>query len=597
MRQLSATRAAAILRDARIRDAVRYVDIAISLRVCDLDTSGDRPVYIESTDEELIEVGGRWDRRRKQWAGDATKVRILRVPRGSDQEQPARWLAEWFRRATLGPDGAHWDEQATIPGKLAIEFKRVWTLMLVGGRRGGKSHLGIVALVMLAVLTPRSWTWAISPTQDETAELEEAILSCAPHAWFTVSTGRTNKTMIFKFVNGSKILLLSGHKPRTLKRGRVDVALYNEAQNMYKAGWTQLRGAIVDRGGLVIIACNPASSDIGRWVEEVFAQARAGKIAAISFHFRGKNNPFVTASALEDMRRESDDVTARKEIDGEMGVPIGDVVMHAWSDVETIRDVPPNFIDITAEETARHFGRAYGYIVGMDFQKTPHMVASIQKLFRDPADVENEILLWIVDEVVVDDANEDELVDGLEKLDRWLQPTEPGVMRRAEGDGYRGWIADGDNPTKPVHCVVVMDASGFYQSGDHQKGQRSDRLIAARKWTALFRPQKDSNDNPRVSERVKVANTRMKTAGPNGKRRMFSCRHNLRTNHAMRQWQNHKLTGAPDKNATVAHVCDATTYPPYRLFAVPRVKSPAKPYHGDGRFSRGAMYGTDNDDD
>lgn len=567
----------------------RYVDLCISLRVCHLDTTGPEPRYLTSTDEELCRIGGRWDRKRKRWAGEARTGVIVRVPQGSDQEQPARWLAEWFRRASRGSKGKHWAEPATIPGRVSVAFRRVWTLMLVGGRRGGKSHLAVVALVMVCVLSPRTWTWAISPTQDETDELEQAIRAFVPRKWFKVRIGKTNKTVIFKFANHSRILFLSGHKPRALKRGRVDLALYNEAQNMYKAGWRQLRGAIADRGGLVILACNPPDAEIGRWIEEVFEQARAKSIAAEAFHLRGSNNPFVSAEALEDMRREVDEVTARKEIDGEMGVPIGDVVFHGWSDAETVRDVPPHFIDVTAEVTRKHFGRPFGYVVGMDFQKTPHMCAAIVKLFRDPADADNEVLAWIVDEVVVENADEDDLVDGLEQLERWLQPIEAAVLRRAEADTYRGWAAAGDPPGAPVHCCIVADASGWFQDGAHQKGRRSDRALAARNWSFAFKPQKDSDRNPEISERVKITNTRLKTSS--GRRRMFSSKHCLRINRAMRDWENNKTTGAPNKHSELAHLCDAVSYIIYRLFGTPKVKGGTPGYHGAGRFKRGEMFG------
>lgn len=551
--------------------------MAVSLRVCDVDTSGPSPVYVTETDEELIEVGGRWDRRTKRWAGDTGHIHIVRIPRGSDQEQPARWIAEWLRRAARGK-GDHWKEPATIPGRIPVEFRRVWTLMLVGGRRGGKSHLAVFTLIAMALLSPRAKLWAISPTQDETEELDGAARSMLPLAWFTEHTGRTNKTLAFRFANGSTLKFISGHKPRSLKRGRVDIALYNEGQNMSRAGWRQLRGAIADDAGLVVVACNPPEENIGRWIEEVYAQARAKKIAAEAFHLTAKNMPFVTAQALEDMRAEVDDVTARKEIDGEMGVPIGDVVFHAWRDDETIRDVPKTFVDITAEVTRREFGRGAGYLVGMDFQKTPHMVAAIYKLFRDPEEP-SEVLAWLVDEVVVPDANEEELCNGLEALDRWT-PT-----GRVAGQGYRGWITPEDK--EPVHCVVVADASGFYQDGEHQKGQKSDRRLAVRHWTYVYRPQKDSNDNPRVAERVKVTNARLKSGG---RRRLFSLPHNLRINAAMRDWQNHKITGAPNKNSDNAHCCDAASYPIYRLFG--KASRTAKlEYHGAGLFKRHELFG------
>jgi hypothetical protein len=252
-----------------------------------------------------------------------------------------------------------------------------------------------------------------------------------------------------------------------------------------------------------------------------------------------------------------------------------------------VRDVPPHFIDITADVTRKHFGRAFGYLVGMDFQKTPHMVGIVYKLFRDPADPAAEELAWIVDEVVVENADENDLVDGLEGLDRWLQPVVAQLeVRRVAGDGYRGWVATGDEPSSPVHCCVVADASGWFQDGAHQKGKRSDRALAARKWTFAFKPQKDSDRNPEISERVKVTNTRLKAGG---RRRMFSCPHNVRTNKAMREWQNNQTTGAPNKYSDLAHICDAASYVIYRLFGVPKVRQ-SSGYTGAGRFQRGDLF-------
>lgn len=37
------------------------------------------------TDDELIEIGGRWDRRIKRWAGEARRVRVIRVHRGQEE--------------------------------------------------------------------------------------------------------------------------------------------------------------------------------------------------------------------------------------------------------------------------------------------------------------------------------------------------------------------------------------------------------------------------------------------------------------------------------------------------------------------------------
>ncbi len=460
--------------------------------------------------------------------------------------------------------------------------------MLVGGRRGGNTHLAVVALVMMMVAVPKSIVWAISPTQEETDELEQAAREILPSSWFTSRVAGAGKSLQFKLANGSRLLFLSGHKPRSLKRGRCDLALLNEGQNMYRATWRQLRGAIADRAGLVVIAANPPDETIGQWIEEVYAAARAGRIDALAFHLVAKHNPFVTPEALEAMRREVDDRTAAKEIDGKMGVPIGDKVFHAWSDDESIRTVPDHYIDITAEVTKRELGKAFGYVLGTDFQAMPHMAAVVHKIFRDPEDPGTEHT-FAVDEVIVEKSDEDGLIDALEATPRWKHHDE-----RDQEDTYRGWFLPGDSPTEPVCCAVVADASAWFQDGAHTKGRTSDRAFAARKWTWLYKPQKDSDKNPDIVERMRCTNARLKltdapdapdgTPGKVGKRRLFSCPHNARTNLSMRDWENRN--GTPYRRSDHAHVCDCVSYVQYRFYGRPKVKGAKSEYRGLGRFDR-----------
>lgn len=496
------------------------------------------------SDDEVCRIGGRWDRRAKCWSADARKARIVRVHRG--QERAARWLAEWLRRKSTGDWRGFW---------------RVWSVLLVGGRRGGKSHLAVLAVCLFGVMTPGARVWAVSPTQEETDELEQAIKEIIPRKWYRYRGGGAGKPVMFRIAQGARIMLLSGHKPASLKRGRTDLVLYNEGQNMSKRGFTQLRGAVADRGGLVLVAANPPDTEIGRWIEEFYEKARAKKIKMELFEFSPKDNPLIEYEALADMADEEDELTFRREVLGEF-TPIGDVVMHAWSDAFTVRDVPIEFIDITADFTRQHLGRPFGYIVGMDFQKTPHMAAAVFKVFCDPADEERTPLLWIVDEVVVEDADEDDLVDELEARGRW---TRTGPLL---DDGYRGWAAEGDDPRRPVHCCVIADASGDFQDGAHSRGKTSFATLRRRNWRWLYKPDANSERNPDVVERCKLTNARLKNA--NGKRRMFSCRANERVNHAMRYWE--RRNGIPYKRSVYGHIGDAVSYVPYRFFARPKGK-------------------------
>lgn len=577
--------AVAILLEDEQAESQVTVDLCISLRVCDVDNSGTKPRYDFTTDEELIELGGAWNRRERAWSEyESDSLMIARVPRGGEQEPAARWLAEWLRRAAIGQRGAHWDD-----------FRRVWTLLLEGGRRGGKSWLACFALVAFAVTVPGALVWAISPTENETDELEQAIRALMPGNWYTFRGGGAGKALQFKLANGSRILCLSGFKPRSLKRGRVDLALYNEGQNMYRAGWTQLRGAVADTGGLVIIAANPPDSEIGRWIEDLHEKTRGKKIKAEMFKLTAATNPFVEVAALEDMAEEVDDLTYRREVLGEF-VPIGDVVHHAWSDSESMRDPEPHLIDVTAIETKRELGRAAGYLVGMDFQKTPHMAATIMKLFTDPTSEDpTEVVPYVVDEVIVEDANEDDLVNALEALPRYKHNEE-----RDPDDCYHGKERGSYDPEKPEHCAIVMDASGFWQDGEHSKTKHSDQRLREREWVYLYRPQKDispgvpNRRNPDVVERFKTSNARLKAADVRGadgniskigRRRFFVASHCIRVCRAMRSLPNTKA-GSPDSNSVFRHVADATTYPIHRFFARPKEKKGKGSYTPLNRFVR-----------
>ena len=555
------------------QESQAVVDMAISLRVCDVDVDGTEARYRPETDEILIEVGGRWNRRHKKWdVNDAESVKIVRVPRGGDQEVAARWFAEWLSRAAIGSRGPHWDG-----------FRRVWTVLLEGGRRGGKSYMAVVALCMYAVAVPRQLCWAISPTQEETDELEQAIREQLPRAWYTFRGGGAGKPLQFRLPNGSRLLCLSGHKPRALKRGRVDMALYNEGQNMYRAGWVQLRGAVADRGGLVVITANPPDAEIGRWVEEVHERGRAGKIKAEVFKMTAKTNPFVEMKSLEDMADENDDLTYRREVLGEF-VPIGDIVFHAWSDAESVRDVPAGWIDVTQDVTKRHLGRAFDYVIGMDFQATPHMVAIVFQFYRDPTDVldaanpDANLITVVVDEIVVEDADENDLVDGLEcgrpdLMSGQVQLLNPEgtvlaelgdratkIVGRVDGQGY-----------DPNRCGVVMDASGFDQDGAHNRGRTSENWLKNRGWRWLYKPARDSGRNPDIVERHKVTNSRLKSAS--GRRRMFVLPHCVRVVKAMRAYE--LINGVPKRKSAYSHVCDGVSYPIYRFFA--RSRKAGKP--------------------
>ena len=534
------------------------------------------PRFKPGTDAEIARVGGRWDRRSKRWsprvAGHLLEIRFHR-----GQEAAARWFVDWLGRWVRND----WRD-----------YKRAWSVLLIGGRGSGKTHVVCAAMVIFAIVSPKSLQWGVSPTLETGDELDENFRQMIPRGWYTRRQAKTGRATTFRFANGSRILLKSGVKPQRLKAGRQDIVFLNEAQELSKVAYVKVRARIGDRGGIVIMAANPPDTPLGRWVEEHFTGVRAGRIDGEAFELDPRDNPFMNYDALASMSTEVDEKTFQRDVLG-LFPPIGDIVMHAWDPHESVRVIPDRFVDVTAELTRLKLGHAAGYVPGMDFQLSPHMAATIHKFFRDPDGDPTDIYEWIVDEVAVEDADEHMLLDKLEAIPRWLrgdgapETRDPG----RETGGYRGWREADDDAFSPVHCAVVMDASAWWQDGAHVKNRQSNKIMASRRWSHCFRPrfEKDPRtgeflrNNPEITERVKLTNGRLKSHS--GRRRLFALPHCTDTARAMRMWPN--KNGIPDRKSEFAHLCDTVSYPVYRFFGKPKIKGRSE-YRGGERFDRAA---------
>jgi hypothetical protein len=106
--------AVAILTERRIRTRSRRSTCAFRCASV-TSTRADRRRGTPETDEQLVEVGGVWNRRTKRWEeGESETLHVIRIPRGSQQEPAARYVAEWLRRMAIGSNGDHWDEPFTV---------------------------------------------------------------------------------------------------------------------------------------------------------------------------------------------------------------------------------------------------------------------------------------------------------------------------------------------------------------------------------------------------------------------------------------------------------------------------------------------------
>jgi hypothetical protein len=498
--------AIARLKEEQERSEHRFVDLRVQ--------------WLEDFDscEVILDVGGRWDRKEERWIDDGEKCRIMRLHEG--QYPAGYWFSEWLRYYITGePRPPH--------------LEHVWTMLLAGGRRGGKSDLLEKILATGAVAKPNGIIWGVSPTEPETFELEAKLNPWIPESWAYYRESELR----WRFAHGTELFLLSAHNPAALKRGRADIIGLNEAQNMVKKAYTMVRAPVADMGGIVVAAMNPPDKPSGQWVMDKYEEAQSGQKTLALFELDPTDNPHINKAALEDMRHDVGELEYRRDVLGEF-IEIGDLVWHEWSPRLNVKPLPDLGTDITRQFTNRILGRAFDYVISIDLQLSPHMAAAVGEFYFDPG-FPSDPLTWFSDEIFVH-GDEDLLIDEIEGRQ----------------------TAEGGPVYTPERCALILDASAWWQDAERTKGRASADMFRARGWKYLYRPDRVMKKNPLISERVLATNARMKNA--NGRRAMFSVPENRVTNTALKRWENRN--GAPYRLSEYAHASDAVSYLIWRFF-------------------------------
>lgn len=410
-----------LLEELEAQQTGRYLDLCLVLRSL-------------KTRETVLWAGGRWDKLDKRWAkSEPESAQIIDLHEG--QVAFAAWYATWLRDYREG-------------------FPRDCSMALAGGeRRGGKTYCLTQCLLATLIDVPGTVGWLVSAAHSERDELDRTIQDTLLPPWAVYKEWPKH---VYTFANGSTATNISADDPETLKRGRVDVALVNEAQKMPQAVLTNLIGGTADREGIAVLAANPPQRSKGEWLFDVQQDITSGAYGedAKFFHFDSKLNPFISQRAksrVGRILRRIDPAAAVADEDGVWKRP-GDLAYEAFSRVHNVQPCP-DLGDITAEYMRRRLGKGYQYLGGYDPNNRPHHVGTIFKIFgtlQDP-------ILWAVDEVVVDHA------DG-----------EDHFLEVVDSKGYG------------VDAIVwVMDNSSFFQDSKRRVGHVSADYF--RKWG--YRPE------------------------------------------------------------------------------------------------------------
>ncbi len=526
--------------------------------------------------EELMTVGGLWDRAERRYAGPADTEVVMRLTRA--QAKAGKWLADWFSRHAevrrLRAEGESADRALDLAW--ADELVPILTALFHGGRRGGKSHLAMVAIAIMALLVPGARMVAVSPQQKDTRELRKILEEQLwPSPW---RTWRDKPEYIYTLVNGSTLELITGRR-RELKIGPVSLSVYNEAQELAQAPWLDLLGCATDELGLSILCANPARSLGGKWVDEYHELVLEGKSAVKGpsaacgqvvtepvsgkvFHFDAKKNPHTSSKALRALRGIMDERTFRREIGGEMGLPIGDVVCYAYSDFGNIRRTFVDWVDVTELMTRERFEGAARRVVGTDYDSDPGCTYASGRFFSPDGSLERAVL-WVEYCEIVERGDERALSDTLR-----LMLGEDGRLLHPHDE-----------------TVIVGDASGKWQAAvrAHHDPESipSHEMLEALGWRVI-RPDPKLLGNPRFEKRVTLSNGCL--CSHDGRRRVFF---HPRAEAAIKSCKDYPIIrGRAHRRSRHAHPFDAWSYIAWRAWGREHEAQLTLAYHGVPQKSR-----------
>jgi hypothetical protein len=490
-------------------------------------------------------VGGRWDTLERRYVDGAERTMVLTFHSGQVDTMEA-WF-RWLRGYVTGD----WTSWTTHHGP------RPYSFWCVGGRRRGKTYVGVACVLLFAVALAGCFPWIVSEVEDDFLENEEI-----PRYWRRFLPSEfydwDDRELAITLVNGSRVELRSANNPQKLKLGEASYVFYNEAQKRGQTAYNNLRGAIADTGSIVYVACNPPQLAAGYWTQDMVEKLRRGEVDGYCKEFH-EGNPHVHEASLDAMKKEMSSRDYAIEREGRF-MARTDIVLHEFEGGErgNVRPIP-NLGEITdaflrrklpgkpiSERPGQHV--PWDAVIGVDFQLSPHMAACVERYYVDPDD-DQDACSWTVDEAVIEAGDEYDLIDALESM------------------GYRGH-----------NCAVVADASGDWQQADRKRGKMNGRgswdIFRERGWQNLFRPSPWSNANPLILERVAVANARLRSHDQH--QHAFVAPHCLLTMEALAKWPNGR-EGFPSRRSIYSHIGDAWTYPKYRLWPRKLKKSPKGP--------------------
>jgi len=258
------------------------------------------------------------------------------------------------------------------PEQLQILSCELRFIVVVAGRRWGKTTLGLFKLLCHAASARGQICFYIGPTERQAKEMGwRTLKQLVP----PVLVRRTRKSELeIELVNGS---LIKVHGPQSLRGTGLDFAMLDECAFMPAELWPEVvRPMLADREGRALLSSTPRGFNHFR---DLYVEATSRSDSA-AFHFPTSQGGYVSEAELALLRSSMDPKLYAQEIEASFELQSGRVY-HAFSRDLNVTDVPliPDL----------------PLLVGMDFNVDP-MTAVVAQKIAEQCHVSAEIFFQTV---------------------------------------------------------------------------------------------------------------------------------------------------------------------------------------------------------
>ncbi len=419
--------------------------------------------------EDIATGGGVWDSLYNQWQGSDGKRLPPQRPVVFDLRESqvpafrcfAAWLAKWRRKEATQEDG----------------------LIAFGGRRSGKTLVGVLGCLFAAVDVGRVdgtplIAWLVSCNHPSREELDRELRALLQPGWavYREMASASSPAHTYTLLNGAQITHRTAEDPEALRVGRCDIALQNEAGKQTLLAFANIINAMADKSGFWIGASNRPRRSKANWIALLAKESKKlGPEASFPFF---ELDPKLNDAIDQGKRQRVLDTLRRLDPDdadeGALLEAGNYVYAPPFDEMEHVKPMPQvGLPDLTREVTRKIAGVERDYIIGCDFQGRPAMVASVWKVVGK---LPGEWQLWCVQSYFIEATDEEGLIDEL------------------AGDGY-----------SPDNSLIIGDASGQWQKGDHGRGPVSFKSFKDRRYVIIGAQRKKGSSgmyscNPRPKE-------------------------------------------------------------------------------------------------